>query len=586
MSLEGLVQEWLLWDRDPQTRGVIEGLYRDGNQEQLQRLLGSRMAFGTAGLRAEMGAGNSRMNSLTIIQTAQGLSAYLKSTFSGDELSSKGVIIGFDGRHGSKRFAQLSASVFLNAGIHTQLFSKVVPTPFVPFAIRHFGFKAGVMVTASHNPKEDNGYKVYWSNGAQIISPHDKNISKAILENLTPLDSSWEFAPEGSDPFDEVWTHYFASLREEYKPLAAGYPVKLTYTAMHGVGCPFVLKALEVVGHPRHCVSVVRAQAEPDPEFPTVRFPNPEEGAEALVLAMETATAADSDYILANDPDADRLAVAERQEDGSWRVFNGNELAALLGWWVVLRARQSEESLTNCYFVFSIVSSMILRSIATKEGMRFAETLTGFKWMGTLAESLQRTSSGRVLLAFEESIGYMCGTRVFDKDAVTAAAVVADMIAFLQKMEQGKRLSEKLLEIFQRYGFHFSCNSYVFARDPTRVKEMFTAMATMHNGSYPAEVAGARVVHIRDLATGVDTRMPDGRTTLPTSASSPILTFFFDNGITITFRGSGTEPKVKWYSELITDDPAREKELFSFVEEAVETLMRPSHYNFERRAQL
>ncbi|EAN97088.1 phosphomannomutase-like protein, putative [Trypanosoma cruzi] len=585
MSVEKLVQEWISWDRDPETRGVIEKLWKDGDTRELQILLGNRMEFGTAGLRSKMGAGNSQMNCLTIIQTAQGLSAYLRATFTQEKLSSGGVVIGYDGRYGSKRFAELSANVFTNAGINTRLFGQVVPTPFVPFAIRLFGCVAGVVVTASHNPKEYNGYKVYWSNGAQIISPHDKNISKFILENLTPLGSSWEAAAGVSDPFQEVWDQYFATLKAEYKPLAANYPVKVTYTALHGVGCPFTMKSLETVGVPRHCISVVRAQAEPDPEFPTVKFPNPEEGAGTLTLSMETAAEAGSNYILANDPDADRLAVAERKQDGTWRIFSGNELGALLGWWTVFRIRRLGEPLENCYFIFSIVSSMILRSIAKKEGMHYAETLTGFKWMGSLAESLQRESSARVVLAFEEAIGYMFGTRVFDKDGVTAAAVVADMIAFLEK-EEKKRLSEKLLEIFKQYGFHFTCNSYVIARDPARVSEMFGAITKMQNGSYPKEVAGARVLHIRDLASGLDTQMPDGRATLPISASSPIITFYFDNGVTMTIRGSGTEPKLKWYAELITEDPLREKELAVFVDKAVEELVRPSYYNFEYRSNL
>ncbi|KEG14264.1 phosphomannomutase-like protein [Trypanosoma grayi] len=492
MSLETLVKQWLSWDRDSATRKTIEELWRDQNTEKLQQLLCTRMEFGTAGIRGRMGAGFSQMNSLTIIQTAQGLCAYLKSSFAAEELSSKGVVIGFDGRHGSKDFARYSANVFLNAGIRTCLFRQVVPTPFVPFSIRHYGCLAGVMVTASHNPKEDNGYKVYWSNGAQIVSPHDKNISKAIMENLAPLESSWETAPGAIDPFDEIWTQYFATLEAEYKPLASGYPVNLTYTAMHGVGCPFTVKALETAGVPRNCIHVVKAQADPDPEFSTVVFPNPEEGAGTLTLAMETAAATDSLYILANDPDADRLAVAEKQKDGSWRVFNGNEIGALLGWWIVFHARRCGETLDNCYLISSTVSSMILRSISQKEGMHFEETLTGFKWMGSLAENIQKTSSARVLMAFEEAIGYMCGTRVFDKDGVTAAAIVADMISYIMKEEHGKRLSEKLIEVFQMYGFHFTCNSYVIAKDPSLVKEMFKAIATMNNGAYPTEVAGSQ----------------------------------------------------------------------------------------------
>ncbi|ORC93790.1 phosphomannomutase-like protein [Trypanosoma theileri] len=586
MSLKQLVEQWLLWDRNPETRNVIEKLYKSGDEDQLQLLLAHRMEFGTAGLRAKMGPGNSQMNPLTIIQTTQGLAAYMKTTFTSDQLSSKGVVIGFDGRHGSSYFARLAANVFLNAGIRTFLFGKVVPTPFVPFTIRQMGCVVGLMITASHNPKEDNGYKVYWNNGSQIIPPHDKNISKSIMENLVPLDSSWELTPGVTDPFDKIWLEYFATLKSEYKPLTADYSVKFTYTPLHGVGCPFTLNALETVGIKRKDISVVSLQAEPNPDFPTVKFPNPEEGAGTLSLAMETANEAGSNYILANDPDADRLAIAERQKDGTWRIFNGNEIGALLGWWTIFHARKCGESLENCYFLSSTVSSMILRSIATKEGIHFEETLTGFKWMGSLAESLSRESSARVILAFEEAIGYMFGTRVLDKDGVTAAAVVADMIGYIKKEENEKQLSEKLMEIYQTYGYHFTCNSYVIAKDPSRVKEMFKAIGIMNSGSYPVEVAGARVLHIRDLATGLDTRKPDRRATLPVSASSPMLTFYFDNGVTMTLRGSGTEPKLKWYAELITDDASREKEFSVFVDEVVEELVRPTYYNFIRRSKM
>jgi phosphoglucomutase / phosphopentomutase len=583
-ELQTAVNVWYMWDRNETTSQEVRALVEKGDIHTLQKLFGSRLEFGTAGLRAAMGAGTSQMNDVTVIQAAQGLAAYLKTQFSTEDLKERGIVVGNDARHNSSRFARLSANVFLANGIKTYLFGEIVCTPYVPFTVRRRRCVAGVMVTASHNPKQDNGYKVYWSNGAQIIGPHDSGIARCIEENLTPIMPSWETQPGAVDPMDDTAEAYFQSIEGLclHKDVAAKSSTKFTYTAMHGVGTRFTTRALNTFGVTKENIIYVKEQIEPDPEFPTVAFPNPEEGKSALNLAMATAEANGSRVILANDPDADRLAVAERQDDGTWRVFTGNNIGALLGWWALECHRRRGGAVSkDIYMVSSAVSSMILRSMAQKEGFSFEETLTGFKWMGSRSETLERECNKTVLFAFEEAIGFMCGTRVYDKDGVTAAAVVADLVHDLEVNDHGKRLSDKLADIYQMYGFHASYNSYVISKDTSKTREMFDSMRHIGpDGGYPTAVAGVKVTSIRDLSVGLDTSQPGGAALLPSSAVSPMITFYFENQSVLTVRGSGTEPKIKWYAEMISTDTCCEAQLVAFVTAAIDALVRPQTFGF------
>lgn len=583
-SLEALVQQWLSWDKDAHTRDAIQRLWDDKNEKELDRLLSSRMTFGTAGLRAAMGPGNAQMNALTIIQTAQGLLKYLQAQFPAPALVERGVVIGFDGRHHSSEFARMTASVMKCGGVRTYCYKNVVPTPFVPFALLHYRCVAGVMVTASHNPKTDNGYKVYWENGAQIIPPHDEGISKAIEESLQPREGSWQPYDGDASPDEEIFKLYFQSLKDSYTPLGTAGTRRFVYTAMHGVGAAATLHGLRTIaGVPQDRIAVVREQEKPDPEFSTVEFPNPEEGRNSLDLSLRLGTAQGSHVILANDPDADRLAVAECQPDGTWRLFNGNEIGALLGWWAVFHAKRRGDDPASCVLLSSTVSSCVLGTIAQKEGMRFIDTLTGFKWIGGAAKVIESEGSGRALFGFEEAIGFMWGTRVFDKDGVTAAVVVADMANYLEVAEH-LSLAQKLESLYQTYGYHFSCNSYVVCHQDDKKAAMFHHIKTGYNGSYPQTIGGVKVRHVRDLSTGLDTRMPDQKARLPLSASSPLITFYLDNNVVLSVRGSGTEPKIKWYLECVTTDGVRgSSALAAFTKLAVDELIKPDFFGFQRR---
>ncbi|KAL1139480.1 hypothetical protein AAG570_006464, partial [Ranatra chinensis] len=531
----------------------------------LKNIFLKRIEFGTAGLRGRMGPGYSQMNDLVIIQTAEGLLKYLLAT--DNSCKHSGIVIGYDGRHNSSRFAKISANIFLRGGVKVYLFSKICPTPFVPFAVTHFGCSAGVMVTASHNPKEDNGYKVYWNNGAQIIPPHDKGISECILECLESKEESWDLSIlDGNtlliDPLPELMESYYNFISERIIDSGANakFPVTITYTPMHGVGYPYVVEAFRVAGFKE--LVPVKEQVDPDPEFSTVKFPNPEEGKSALDLSMKAANECCSTLILANDPDADRLAVAEKMIGGDWKVFTGNELGALLGWWEIYTYKQSNPNadLSKVYVISSTVSSKIVESIAKVEEVQFEETLTGFKWMGNKSYELIQQGC-KVLFAFEEAIGFMCGTAVLDKDGVSAAVRVAELASYLFATTGNPSLINKLEEIYLKYGYHISNNSYFICHHPEVIKRIFERLRNFKGelNTYPGSIMEGkhRVTWVRDLTTGFDSSKPDKKATLPVSKSSQMVTFGFDNGLVATLRTSGTEPKIKYYTELCASPSMR-----------------------------
>ncbi|XP_037276875.1 phosphoglucomutase 2 [Rhipicephalus microplus] len=570
MSVTQKVAEWLKWDKNETSRKQIEHLQQIGDTGQLQRLLLTRLQFGTAGLRGVMGPGYAAMNDLVIIQTSQGVAKYVEATL--PEAKQKGVAVSFDGRYNSHRFAQLVAVAFLQLNIPVRLFSKVTPTPFIPFTVLHLGSSAGVMVTASHNPKDDNGYKVYWNNGTQVIAPHDSGIQASIEKNLEPWPKAWDIDqiktnPLCTDPLEEASKKYFDIIASNIydRSLNENCGLTFTFTSMHGVGHPYMVKAFEACGF-KHYVSV-KEQMDPDPEFPTVKFPNPEEGKSSLDLSFLTAEKANSRVILANDPDADRLAVAEKQSSGEWKVFTGNEIGGLLGWWLwrCYRIKNPNTPAENVYMISSTVSSKILSSIAAKEGFKFVETLTGFKWMGNKTCELMKAGK-TVLLAFEEAIGYMCGTAVIDKDGVSAAMHVAQMAAYLET--QKLTLTEQLNVLFDTYGYHVSNNSYYICHHQPTIQKMFERLRNYSGkDTYPRKIGTYTIKNIRDLTTGYDDTQPNKKAILPTSKSSQMITFYLDNGCVITIRTSGTEPKIKYYSELCLKPGADRKSWKKFDDE-------------------
>ncbi|GAA6010497.1 hypothetical protein JCM11491_006967 [Sporobolomyces phaffii] len=570
-ALDHAVKEWLRLDRNPATRAEVEQLVAANDVRELESRFGSRIAFGTAGLRGPMRAGTSSMNDLTVLQASAGLEKYARETIPGAQ--ERGFVVGHDHRHNSERFARLAARVFRRNGWKVYEYEGLVHTPMVPFATKQLNAAVGVMITASHNPAKDNGYKVYWSNAVQIIPPHDHGIAAAISESLDVPEEAWRIDDKSSagkwtgtremiDKYIEM-TGQLASKTD----INAATPLMFTYTAMHGVGLPFAESAFKSFGFAPTQFSVVEEQSRvPDPDFSTVKFPNPEEQG-ALDLAIKHAEKVGSTIVLANDPDADRFCAAE-QVDGKWNVFTGDQIGSLLGHAALLRYKDSGLPIEKLGMCASTVSSKMLRSMAEKEGFVFRETLTGFKWIGNEMIKLQEEGYNP-MFAYEEAIGFMNGTEIRDKDGVTALAIFAEMAAVLQS--RGETISQQLDSLYEQYGYHATSNSYFICRDPRKTDRIFAQLrfgspdvdsttAASSLLQLPKTLASYPLTSIRDLTVGYDSSSapPDYVPSLPVDKSAHMISFEVggDDGVSVvgTVRTSGTEPKIKFYLEARGSD--------------------------------
>uniref|UniRef100_A0A8C2GQJ5 Phosphoglucomutase 2-like 1 n=1 Tax=Cyprinus carpio TaxID=7962 RepID=A0A8C2GQJ5_CYPCA len=570
--------------------GQMESLVREGRVVELRRRLCSRMTFGTAGLRAEMGAGFACINDLTVIQSTQGMYKYLAKYV--PDLKTRGLVVGFDTR------AQTSSGCTSErnndeSGISVESFFHLFA--FQPYAVMKYGAAAGVMITASHNRKEDNGYKVYWHNGAQISSPHDKEILRCIEESSEPWPESWnEDLVESSllrrDPLEDVSRWYMEELNTIcfHRELNAMSPLKFVHSSFHGVGHNYVQRAFQQFGFPPPIP--VPEQKDPDPDFSTVRCPNPEEGESVLELSLRLAEREEARIVVATDPDADRLAVAEQNDNCGWKVFTGNELAALLGWWMLFNWKEAHPDPADTervYMLATTVSSKILKAFARIEGFHFEETLPGFKWIGNRIHELKKTGK-EVIFSFEESIGFLCGNMVLDKDGVSTAAVVAEMAAYLHT--KNLSLKQQLINIYEIYGYHISRTCYVICNDPPTIHKIFSRLRNFGGpGVYPESCGDYCITHIRDVTTGYDSSQPDKKCVLPLSRNSQMVTFTFQNGIVATLRTSGTEPKIKCYTEFCAapgerDISSLEEDLRKVTAALVEEFLEPDKNNLLRRS--
>ncbi|MFE6486086.1 phospho-sugar mutase [Streptomyces sp. NPDC057757] len=501
-------EAWLAEDPDAETREELAGLLATGDTAELTARFTGTLQFGTAGLRGELGAGPMRMNRAVVIRAAAGLAAYLKGKGETDGL----VVIGYDARHRSADFARDTAAVMTGAGLRAAVLPYPLPTPVLAYAIRHLGAVAGVEVTASHNPPRDNGYKVYLGDGSQIVPPADAEIAAEIdavraLADVPRPDAGWETLD------DSVLNAYLARTDAV---LAEGSPrtARTVYTAMHGVGKDTLLAAFARAGFPEPVL--VAEQAEPDPDFPTVAFPNPEEPG-AMDLAFAQARESDPDLIIANDPDADRCAVAVLGEAG-WRMLRGDEVGALLAQHLVRRGARGT-------FAESIVSSSLLGRIAEKAGLPYEETLTGFKWIARV-EGLR--------YGYEEALGYCVDPEgVRDKDGITAALLITELASELK--EEGRTLLDLLDDMAVEYGLHATDQLSVRVEDLSLIAD---AMRRLRERP-PTRLAGLAITDAEDLTKGTD-RLP------PTDG----LRYTLD-GARVIVRPSGTEPKLKCYLEVV-----------------------------------
>ncbi len=518
-------RDWLADDPDPDTRTQLEALVDaaasgdDGAATELADAFTGRLEFGTAGLRGALGPGPNRMNRAVVSRAAAGLAAYLLEQ---GAARGAGVVVGYDARHKSDSFARDTAEVMEGAGLHAYVLPRPLPTPVLAYAIRRLGCVAGVMVTASHNPPQDNGYKVYLGDGTQIVPPADTGISARIeavaAVAALPRGTTWETLGE------DVVTAYV----EDCAALALpGNPrdVRVAYTPMHGVGGDTVLAVLRRAGYPEP--AVVRAQFAPDPQFPTVAFPNPEEPG-AMDLALAEGVTSVADVIIANDPDADRCAVAVpagAEAGGGHRMLRGDEVGALLGWWVHERAACSGRRLTGSY-ANSIVSSSLLSRMAAAYGLRHEETLTGFKWIGRIPD---------LAFGYEEALGYCVDpAHVADKDGVSASLLVVELVAALRA--EGRTVQDVLDDLAREHGLHATDQLSVRVTDPRVISG---AMARLRSDP-PTSLAGLPVTHFEDLELG-SPQLP------PTDG----LRIRLAGGARVIVRPSGTEPKIKCYLEVV-----------------------------------
>ncbi|KAI7866258.1 hypothetical protein BDF14DRAFT_1875312 [Spinellus fusiger] len=510
-----------------------------------------------------MEAGFSRMNDLTVLQASQGLAVYMENTV--ENAKQRGIVIGHDHRHHSEDFARLTAAAFITRGFKVWYYKDYIHTPLVPFTIKTLKAAGGVMITASHNPKDDNGYKVYWENACQIIPPHDEGIARTILDHLEPW--SWDqslvsVSDMCSDPTDQgMIDAYFEQVAalSTFRSDNQTTPVKFVYTAMHGVGLPFAKRACEAFGLPP--LIEVEQQVQPDPDFPTVAFPNPEEGKGALSLAIATAERERARLILANDPDADRLAIAEKTASGEWRLFTGNQIGSVLGAASFEKAMAAGKKADSLAMVASTVSSKFLARMGEVEGFRFEESLTGFKWIGNKAIDLEMQGL-EVVFSYEEAIGFTIGSIVKDKDGVSALAFFSEWAVQLYK--KGLTVGDYLEGLYKKYGYFVSDNSYFICHDKDLIQRIFERIryggdASSRTFAYPTTIGGHKVVSVRDLTVGYDSSQPGNQPTLPVSAASEMITFRLDNHTVFTIRTSGTEPKIKYYSELRGESEAQAK---------------------------
>ncbi|MBO7938391.1 phospho-sugar mutase [Streptomyces sp. S9] len=507
---------WLAEDPDPDTREELARLLDAGDVKELADRFAGTLQFGTAGLRGELGAGPMRMNRTVVVRAAAGLAAYLRGKGQQGGL----VVIGYDARHKSADFARDTAAVMTGAGLRAAVLPRPLPTPVLAFAIRHLGAVAGVEVTASHNPPRDNGYKVYLGDGSQIVPPADAEIAAEIaaVRSLTDVprpDGGWETLD------DAVLDAYLARTDAV---LAAGSPrtARTVYTAMHGVGKDVLLAAFARAGFPEPVL--VAEQAEPDPEFPTVSFPNPEEPG-AMDLAFAKAAETDPDLVIANDPDADRCAVAVKGRDGAWRMLRGDEVGSLLAAHLVARGARGT-------FAESIVSSSLLGRIAEKAGLPYEETLTGFKWIARV-EGLR--------YGYEEALGYCVDPEgVRDKDGITAALLITELASELK--ERGRTLLDLLDDLAVEHGLHATDQLSVRVQDLTVIARAMERLRT----NPPASLGGLAVTRAEDLTRGTETLPPtDG------------LRYTLD-GARVIVRPSGTEPKLKCYLEAVIPAPTHD----------------------------
>ena len=535
---------WLNGNYNEETKAEVRRLLESEDKTELIESFYRDLEFGTGGLRGIMGAGTNRMNIYTVGAATQGLSNYLKAQF--PDLPQISVVIGHDCRNNSRLFAEISANIFSANGIKVYLFEDLRPTPEASFAIRHLGCQSGIILTASHNPKEYNGYKAYWNDGAQMIAPHDENVITEVTKTKVD-DIKFKGNPELieiiGEKIDNAFIEAIKTLSLSPEAIKRNSNLKIVYTPIHGTGVKLIPRALKEYGFTN--IINVPEQDVISGNFPTVISPNPEEPA-ALDMAVKKAIATDADIVMASDPDADRLGIAIKNDKGEWILVNGNQTALLFVYYLITRWKELGRLQGKEYIVKTIVTTEIIKDIANKNGVEMFDCFTGFKWIAAVI----RENEGKktYIGGGEESYGFLPEDFCRDKDAVSSCTLMAEITAWAK--DNGKTLFELLQDIYIEYGYGKEKGISVVRKGKSGAEEIAQMMSDFRNMP-PKEIAGSKVVFIKDYKTLQMKNIITGEVSaLTMPATSDVLQYFTEDGTKISVRPSGTEPKIKFYIEV------------------------------------
>lgn len=540
---EAKAKQWLTSEFDEQTRNEVKGLMENADKTGLIDAFYKDLEFGTGGLRGIMGAGSNRMNIYTVGMATQGLANYLKKNFA--NLPQIKVAVCHDCRNNSRLFAETVANIFSANGIKVYLFDDMRPTPECSFAIRHFGCQSGVNITASHNPREYNGYKAYWEDGAQVLAPHDKGIIDEV-NKVKVADVKFKGNPELieiiGEEVDKIYLDMVKTISIDPAVIERQKDLKIVYTPLHGTGMMLIPRSLKLWGFENvHCV---KEQMVRSGDFPTVVSPNPENG-EALTLALRDAKEIDADIVMASDPDADRVGMACKNDKGEWVLINGNQTCLLFLYYIITNRIKTGKMKPNDFIVKTIVTTEVIKKIADKNHIEMRDCYTGFKW---IANEIRKSEGKQQYIGGgEESYGFMAQDFVRDKDAVSACSLLAEICAYAK--DQGKTLYELLMDIYLEYGFSKEFTINVVKPGKSGADEI-KAMMENFRSNPPKEIAGSKVVVAKDYKTLEQTDGNGVVTKLDMPETSNVLQWFCEDGTKVSVRPSGTEPKIKFYLEV------------------------------------
>ncbi len=542
--VEQKINNWLTGNYDEQVKDSIRELQKT-NKEELIDAFYKNLEFGTGGLRGIMGVGINRINKYTIGMATQGYANYLKKSFPIQQVK---VAIAYDSRNNSRFFAETTANVFAANGIKVFLFEDLRPTPELSFAIRHFGCQGGVVCTASHNPKEYNGYKAYWTDGGQLVPPHDKNVITEVEKIESIDDVKWNGGEQNitviGKEIDEEYMRMVKNLSVYPEVIKEQKDLKIVYTPIHGTGITLVPQVLSSLGFEN--VHIVKEQSIPDGNFPTVVYPNPEEK-ETMAIGLKKAEELDADILLGTDPDADRVGIGIKDNNGKWILMNGNQTAVLAFNYMIEARKEKGIAQPNDMVVKTIVTTDMINVIAQKNNVKCYDVLTGFKWIAELIK--EKEGQENYIIGGEESYGLMIGSEIRDKDAVAAVSILCEMAAY--EKSRGKTLYQKLLELYVQYGCYKEHLISITKKGMNGQQEI-AAMMEKYRTSPPLQLDESTVVQLLDYQKQMKTHLQTNESEPITLPKSNVLQFVLEDGSKISARPSGTEPKIKFYFSVNT----------------------------------